>query len=107
VSASLSYMSLVAIPHAANLTVVIPLVIASLAIVLVFPIAAFQGALHIPGYCGFALLALAVGLSVGKIAGMQFPGSLAGVCLSSVFFLAMATCLGSILAIFLYRQPES
>ena len=106
-SASLSSMSVVAIPHAANQTVVIPLLLACFAVVLVFPIAAFQGVLHIPGYCGFALLALTVGLMVGKIAGMQIPGSLAGVCLSSVFFLAMATCLGSILAIFLYRQPES
>jgi hypothetical protein len=106
-SASLSAVNLIAIAYAANLTILIPLLIACFAIVLVVPIAAFQGRLHVPAYCGFALLALIFGLIAGKIGGAQVPGSLPGICLSIVFFLAMAACLGSILAIFFYRQPET
>jgi hypothetical protein len=37
---------------------------------------------------------------------MQIRGSLPGVCLSVIFFLTMAACLSSVLAIFFYRQPE-
>jgi hypothetical protein len=106
-SASLSAVNLIAIAYAANLAILIPLLIACFAIVLVVPIAAFQGMFHVPAYCGFALLALTFGLIAGKIGGAQVPGSLPGVCLSIVFFLAMAACLGSILAIFFYRQPEA
>jgi hypothetical protein len=62
--------------------------------------------LHIPAYCGFALLFLVFGLIVGKLAGLQIRGSLSGVCLSIIFFLTMAACLSSVLAIFFYRQPE-
>lgn len=104
--ASLSAANLIAIVYAANLTILIPLLIACFAIVLAVPIAAFQGRLHVPAYCGFALLALIFGLIAGKIGGAQVPGSLPGVCFSIVFFLAMAACLGSILAIFFYRQPD-
>jgi hypothetical protein len=105
-SASLSAVNLMAFAYAANLTILIPLLIACFAIVLVVPIAAFQGMLHVPAYCGFALLALTLGLIVGKIGEAQVPGSLPGVCLSIMFFLAMAACLGSVLAIFFYRQPQ-
>jgi hypothetical protein len=105
-SASFSDVNLMAIASAPNLTILIPLSIACFAIVLAVPMAAFQGMLHVPAYCGFALLALTLGLIVGKIGEAQVPGSLPGVCLSIVFFLAMAACLGSVLAIFFYRQPQ-
>jgi hypothetical protein len=103
---SIAVVSLIAMVYSVRLAIVIPLLAACLVIVLLVPSASFQGRLHIPAYCGFALLALTFGLIVGKIAGAQIPGSFPGVSLSIVFFLAMAACLGSILAIFVYRQRE-
>jgi hypothetical protein len=103
---SLAAVSLIMLAYSVHPAILIPLVAACVAIVLLVPIGAFRGTLHVPAYCGFALLAFAFGLIVGKIAGTQTPGSFPGVGLSIVFFLAMATCLGSILAIFVYRQPE-
>jgi hypothetical protein len=104
--ASLAVISLVMLAYSVHPAILIPLVAACVAIVLLVPIGAFEGTLHVTAYCGFALLAFAFGLIVGKIAGTQIPGSLPGVVLSIVFFLAMAACLGSILAIFVYRQRE-
>ncbi|MGA7222432.1 MAG: hypothetical protein WB621_01140 [Candidatus Acidiferrales bacterium] len=104
--ASLAAVSLIMLAHSVHLAILIPLVAACFAIVLLVPIAAFQGMLHMPAYCGFALLAFTFALIVGKIAGAQIPGSFLGVGLSIVFSLAMAACFGSILAIFVYRQRE-
>ncbi|MFZ0582545.1 MAG: hypothetical protein WAN72_11540 [Candidatus Acidiferrales bacterium] len=104
--ASHAAVSLIMLAYSVHPAILIPLVAACFVIVLFVPIAAFQGALHIPAYCGFALVAFAFGLIVGKVAGAQIPGSFLGVGLSIVFFLAMAACLGSILAIFVYRQRE-
>jgi hypothetical protein len=104
--ASLANVSLIMLAFSVHPAILVPLVAACFAIVLLVPIGAFQGKLHIPAYCGFALFALAFGLVVGKIAGTQIPGSFLGVGLSIVFFVVMAACLGSILAIFVYRQRE-
>ncbi|MGA7187973.1 MAG: hypothetical protein WBY66_05710 [Candidatus Acidiferrales bacterium] len=104
--ASHAAVSLIMLAYSVHPAILIPLVAACFVIVLFVPIAAFQGMLHIPAYCGFALVAFAFGLIVGKVAGAQIPGSFLGVGLSIVFFLAMAACLGSILAIFVYRQRE-
>ena len=103
---SVAVVGLIAVVYSVHLAILIPLLAACLGIVLLVPIASFQGRLHIPAYCGFALLALIFGVIVGKIAAAQIPGSFPGVSLSIVFFLAMAACLGSILAIFVYRQRE-
>ena len=105
--ASVAAVSLIMLAYSVHPAILIPLSAACFAIVLLVPIRAFQGMLHMPAYCGFALLAFAFGLIVGKIAGMQVPGSFLGVALSILFFLAMAACLGSILAIFVYRQREA
>jgi hypothetical protein len=105
--ASIAAVSLIALAYSVRSAILIPLAAACFAIVLLVPIRAFQGMLHIPAYCGSALLALAFGLIVGKIASMQIPGSFLGVALSILFFLAMAACLGSVLAIFVYRQRET
>jgi hypothetical protein len=101
-----STISLIAAADSVRAAILIPLAIGCFVIVLLGPIAAFRGVLHIPAYCGFALLFLVSGLAIGKLAGMQIRGSLPGVCLSVIFFLTMAACLGSVLAIFFYRQPE-
>lgn len=102
----LSTISLIAAAESVRLAILIPLAISCFVIALLGPIAAFRGVLHIPAYCGFALFFLVFGLVVGKLAGLQIRGSLSGVCLSIAFFLTMAACLGSVLAIFFYRQPE-
>lgn len=102
----LSTISLIAAADSVRAAILIPLAIGCFVIVLLGPIAALRGVLHIPAYCGFALLFLVSGLVIGKLAGMQIRGSLPGVCLSVIFFLTMAACLGSVLAIFFYRQPE-
>jgi hypothetical protein len=104
--ACLSTISLVAAADSVRAAILIPLAIGCLLVALVGPIAAFRGMLHIPAYCGFALLFLVFGFVIGKLTGMQIRGSLSGVCLSIIFFLTMAACLGSVLAIFFYRQPE-
>lgn len=102
----LSMISLIGATTSVRPAILIPLAISCFVIASLGPIAAFRGVLHIPAYCGFALLFLVVGLIVGKLAGLQIRGSLPGVCLSIIFFLTMAACLGSVLAIFFYRQPE-
>ena len=101
----LSTISLIA-ADSVRPAILIPLAISCFVIALLGPIAAFRGMFHIPAYCGFALFFLVFGLVIGKLAGLQVRGSLSGVCLSIVFFLAMAAFLGSVLAIFFYHQPE-
>jgi hypothetical protein len=82
------------------------LTIVCAAIALAIPISASRGKLHVPGYVGLALIAFVVGLVSGRIAGTRaITGSSVGVLLSVLFFLLMATAVGSILALFFYRQP--
>jgi hypothetical protein len=102
----LAAVGLIMLAYSVHPAILIPLVAACFGIVGLVPIGAFQGMLHIPAHCGFALLAIVFGVIAGKVAGTQVPGSLLGVGLSIVFFRAMAACLGSILAIFVYRQRE-
>jgi hypothetical protein len=104
--ACLSTISLIAAAASVRAAILIPLAIGCFVVALLGPIAAFRGMLHIPAYCGFALLFLVFGFVIGKLIGMQIRGSLSGVCLSIIFFLTMAACLSSVLAIFFYRQPE-
>ncbi len=62
---------------------------------------------HVRRLCANALLALGVAPVIRKIANMQLPGMRSEVSLSNILFLAMATCIGSVLAIFFfYRQPD-
>jgi hypothetical protein len=103
----LSTISLIAAADSVRPAILVPLAIGCFVVALLGPIAAFRGVLHIPAFCGFALLFLVFGFVIGKLAGLQIRGSLPGVCLSIIFFLTMAACLGSVLAIFFYRQPET
>lgn len=103
---SLAVAGLIAAAHSVRLAIVIPLCALCLVIVLLMPIASFQGRWHVPAYCASALLALAFGLIVGKIAEAQIPGSFPGVSLSIVFFLAIAAFFGSVLAVFFHRQRD-
>lgn len=86
--------------------VVAPLLLACLSVIVGIPFAAARGKLHIPGYAGLAFLAFAIALLVGRIAGVHgITGTTSGLFLSILFFLLVATAVGSVLALFFYRQP--
>jgi hypothetical protein len=89
-----------------KLPVVVPLFLGCFVVVVAVPWAAARGKLHVPGYVGLAFLAFALGLLLGRISGVRgVAGTPWGVFLSVVFFLLMATAMGSILALFFYRHP--
>ena len=91
----------------AKFAIVIPLVAACLVIVALIPMAAARRKLHIPGYIGIALLAFALSLVFGKLAGFtRIAASPAGPILSILFFLLIAVAIGSILALLFYRDPH-
>lgn len=97
-------------PHlvafAVKLPIVIPLILACLAILVLIPLAASRGKYHIPGYAGIALLASLIALLFGRTAGAQgIAGSVTGIFLSIVFFLLIAVAVGAILALFCHRHP--
>jgi len=106
--------SMVTLSHALSyavlgvkLPIVIPLVVACLVIVGIIPMAAVRGKLHVPGYAGMAMLAFAVSLLFGKLAGFRrAAASPAGPIFSIIFFLLIAVAVGSILALFFYRDPR-
>jgi hypothetical protein len=85
---------------------VVSLTLACALIVMVIPICASRGKLHIPGYVGLGFFAFAIGLLSGRIAGARaVTGTIAGVLLSTMFFLLIATALGAVLALFFYCHP--
>lgn len=87
-------------------TIVGGLTIACAAIILAIPICASKGKLHVPGYVGLALVTFIIGLIFGRVAGSRaVTGRPSGVLLSVLFFLLVATALGSILALLFYRHP--
>jgi hypothetical protein len=89
-----------------RLLLIAGLVLVCAAIVVAIPVCASRGKLHVPGYVGLALLSFVIGLVSARIAGARaVTGTIAGVLLSIVFFLLIATALGSILALFFYSHP--
>jgi hypothetical protein len=89
-----------------NLAVMVPLLLACLGVLVAVPVAAARGKLHVPGYVGLAFLAFAIALLFGWIAGARgVTGTIAGLSLSILFFLLMATAAGCVLALFFYRHP--
>ncbi len=85
--------------------IIIPMLIVCGIVIIAIPIAATRGKLHMPGYAGLALLALVVGLILGRLGAHATKGSPAAVALSTIFFLLIATSIGSVLALACYRQP--
>jgi hypothetical protein len=85
-----------------------PLILAGCLIVVVgIPIAAARRKLHIPGYVGIALASLIVGLLVGRVSGLRgVSGTRTGFSLSILFFMLIASTVGSIIALFFYRHPD-
>jgi hypothetical protein len=79
---------------------------ACFAIIILVPWAASRSRLHIPGYVGLAFLASILGLVCGRISGIRgIAGTPWGVVLSLLFFVLLAFALGSVLALFFYRDP--
>lgn len=91
---------------AINLGVIVPLALSCLVIVSVIPSAAWRGKLNIPAYAlmlfGAAFVAYATGTATGA---QSIHGTTLGVVIAFIFFLLVATAVGSFLGIFFYRQP--
>ncbi len=85
---------------------VLALGVACLLAALAVLFAASRGKLHVPGYVGLALASFVVALILGRISGAQtIRGTHWGAALSIAFFLLVAVAIGSVLAIFFYREP--
>lgn len=91
---------------AVNFGVVVPLALSCLVVVAVIPSAAWRGKLNVPVYALMLFIAAFVAYGIGKVAGAQsVHGTTLGVVISFIFFLLVATSIGSFLGIFFYRQP--
>jgi lysylphosphatidylglycerol synthetase-like protein (DUF2156 family) len=98
--------TLTCLDSASRSPLVVALGVVCVFVALAIPYAASRGRLHIPGYVGLALLSFAVALILGRISGAQsVRGTRSGEVLSIVFFLLVAVAVGSVLAIFFYRDP--
>jgi hypothetical protein len=75
------------------------------AIVIAIPWGAHRGKLHVPGYSGLAILAFAASFLFGLASGYRLvAGSPVGVALSLLCFWSAAAGVGSIVALFFYRN---
>ena len=91
---------------AVNYGVIVPLALSCLVIMAVIPSAAWRGKLNVPVYALMLFVAAFVAYGIGKMAGAQsIHGTTLGVVISFIFFLLVATAVGSFLGIFFYRQP--
>lgn len=91
---------------AVNLGVIVPLALSCLVVVAVIPSAAWRGKLNVPVYALMLFVAAFVAYGIGRISGAQsVHGTTLGVVISFIFFLLVATSIGSFLGIFFYRQP--
>jgi hypothetical protein len=92
--------------YGAKMLIVAPLLIACILVVVSISVFASRGKLHMPAYVGIAFLGFAFSLLFGRLAGIKdIHGSAAAVALSIVCYLCIATTVGSIVALFFYRQP--
>jgi hypothetical protein len=100
---SASVVLLFAVPRAALL---VPLAMVCLATVAGLCVAASKSFLHIPAYVGLAFFSFAAAMVVGHYSGAaNISGTPTGLALSVLFFLLIATAVGSVLALFFYRHP--
>lgn len=97
-----SFPALVAV----NYGVVVPLAMSCLVIMAVIPSAAWRGKLNVPVYALLLFAAAFVAYGMGEMTGIQsLHGTVLGVVISFIFFLLVATSVGSFLGIIFYRQP--
>jgi hypothetical protein len=104
-----SFLAAIVLAEARH-TIIVPLLILCALVVIAIPIAASRGKLHMPGYAGLALLALVVGLLLGRMGTHAAKGSGTAVVLSAIFFILIAIAIGSVLALACYRErpaPET
>jgi hypothetical protein len=93
-------------PRGVNLELVIPLALSCLAIMIILPISAARSRLHIPGWVGFALFSFVLSYTCARISGAHsFVGRPTGVFFSIACFLFLAAALGSVIALFFYKDP--
>ena len=91
---------------AVNLGVLVPLALSCLVLIAVIPAAAWRGRMNVPFYALMLFAAAFVAYGIGKLAGAQsIHGTALGIVISFIFFLLVATAVGSFLGIFFYRQP--
>lgn len=91
---------------AVNFGVVVPLSLSCIVLVAVIPSAAWRGRLNVPVYALMLFGSAFVAYGVSKLAGAQsIQGTTLGVVISFIFFLLVATGVGSFFGIFFYRQP--
>jgi hypothetical protein len=91
---------------AVNVGVIVPLALSCLVVVVVIPSAAWRGRLNVPVYALMLFVAAFVAYGIGRVGGAQsVHGTTLGVVISFIFFLLVATSIGSFLGIFFYRQP--
>jgi hypothetical protein len=89
-----------------NYEIIAPLILASLAIMIILPIAAARSRLHIPGWVGFAFLTFILSYTCARISGVTgFVGRPTGILFSILCFLFLAAALGSVIALFFYKDP--
>jgi hypothetical protein len=97
---------LAANPHGPNLQIVIPLALSCLAIMIILPVAAARSRLHIPGWVGFALFSFVLSYTCARISGVHgYVGRTTGVFFAIACFLFLAAALGSVIALFFYKDP--
>ena len=93
-------------PRGVNLEIVIPLALSCLAIMVILPISAARSRLHIPGWVGFALFSFVLSYTCARISSVHgFVGRPTGVAFSIACFLFLAAALGSVIALFFYKDP--
>ena len=91
---------------ALNIGVILPLALSCLVLVAVIPSAAWRGKLNVPVYALILFGAAFAAFAIGRVAGAQsVRGTTLGVVISFIFFLLVATAVGSFFGMFFYRQP--
>lgn len=91
---------------AVNLGVVVPLSLSCIVLMAVIPSAAWRGRLNVPAYALLLFASAFVAYGISKLAGAEsIHGTTLGVVISFIFFLLVATAVGSFFGIFFYRQP--
>jgi len=92
---------------APRLSLLVPLVLVCVATVASLCVAASKSFLHVPAYVGLAFVSFAAAMLAGHFSGAaNITGTPTGLALSVLFFLLIATAVGSVLALFFYRHPH-
>jgi hypothetical protein len=89
-----------------NYELIVPLALACFSIMIILPIAAARSRLHIPGWVGFAFFSFILSYTCARLSAVSsYVGRPTGVFFSILCFLFLAAALGSVIALFFYRDP--